>query len=380
MRPPSEDDLLDLVGLIYDCAIDPSGWAAALHRLTDAMRGHDATMTLNNITRPNFSMKAQWNLDPQFEAAMKVNYASNPLLPNVWYQNVDDPFSLLSLMDEDELQGNQWYRRTMGAFGYRDAAISMLAKSTSRFGAVSVQRKAQQPPFSPEDLNLLGRICPHIRRAALIGDILETRLLERDMMSSTLDTLSVGVILTDAKGRIVHSNASARRSIEKATTIWSDGGLLSARHVHTAKDLAQAIGAAGSGTTVDLPRGGVVVSLTGVGDDHDLAAWVLPLDKGLRKDLAATYAAAVAIFIREVGQAGVVPAELFVRRYGITPSECRVLLLMVQGHAARDVADALGVSITTIKTHLSRLLQKTGTKRQTELVRLAMTVMAPVGA
>jgi DNA-binding CsgD family transcriptional regulator len=67
-----------------------------------------------------------------------------------------------------------------------------------------------------------------------------------------------------------------------------------------------------------------------------------------------------------------------VRRYAITPAESRVMQLLVQGMAPAEAAEALGISLPTAKTHLARLFDKTGTSRQADLVRLAMSALAPV--
>jgi DNA-binding CsgD family transcriptional regulator len=100
----------------------------------------------------------------------------------------------------------------------------------------------------------------------------------------------------------------------------------------------------------------------------------------LRRELGAGFAARVAVFIRELGDTAPFPAELFVRRYGITPAESRVMQLLVQGMTPADAAEALGISLPTARTHLARLLDKTGTSRQADLVRLAMSALAPTAA
>jgi DNA-binding CsgD family transcriptional regulator len=42
------------------------------------------------------------------------------------------------------------------------------------------------------------------------------------------------------------------------------------------------------------------------------------------------------------------------------------------------VAEALGVAETTVKTHLGRLYEKTGTRRQAELVKLVAGFSNPL--
>jgi DNA-binding CsgD family transcriptional regulator len=47
-----------------------------------------------------------------------------------------------------------------------------------------------------------------------------------------------------------------------------------------------------------------------------------------------------------------------------------VLLAIVQVGGVPEVAEALGIAETTVKTHLGRLFQKTGADRQADLVKL----------
>jgi DNA-binding CsgD family transcriptional regulator len=44
------------------------------------------------------------------------------------------------------------------------------------------------------------------------------------------------------------------------------------------------------------------------------------------------------------------------------------------------VADALGVADTTVKTHLGRLFEKTGTGRQADLVKLVAGFATPLAS
>ena len=375
MGSDADTDLLDLVGDIYDSAIEPAKWPLALERVANLLDSESVAITLNGIHKPGFTMRAQWNIDPALEAAMLEYYKVNPLVSSIYYYGVDEPFSLLSYVSEAELRSTTFYANTIGKYGILDAAVSLLAKSVSQFGSISIQRAEHKVPFGEKDLAIMRRLVPHIRRAAFIGELLEERALERDMLSATLETLRVGIVLTDGTGKIIHANGAASRLIEDGIALHRDVHLLTARHRESARELSQAIATAASGTSVDLSPTGVAVSLRG--KERDLVAWILPLDGGLRRDLGAQFTARVAVFLREMGDSSPVPAELFVRRYGITPAECRVLLLIVQGQTAQEAAKALGISLATAKTHISRLLYKTECERQIDLVRLAMSALAP---
>ena len=62
--------------------------------------------------------------------------------------------------------------------------------------------------------------------------------------------------------------------------------------------------------------------------------------------------------------------------YGLTPAEARVAQAMLQGHGLDATAKILDIQRTTARTHLYRLFEKTGTHRQSELVRLLAGVPA----
>ncbi len=58
--------------------------------------------------------------------------------------------------------------------------------------------------------------------------------------------------------------------------------------------------------------------------------------------------------------------------YDLTESERKVLALMSQGLTNAKIAEQLGVSPSTVKTHVSNILSKMGVDSRVEVVRLAL--------
>jgi DNA-binding NarL/FixJ family response regulator len=58
--------------------------------------------------------------------------------------------------------------------------------------------------------------------------------------------------------------------------------------------------------------------------------------------------------------------------------ELRVLIAVVEVGGVPEVATALGVAETTIKTHVSRVFEKTGAGRQADLVKLVAGFSTPL--
>ena len=60
--------------------------------------------------------------------------------------------------------------------------------------------------------------------------------------------------------------------------------------------------------------------------------------------------------------------------YGLTPTEIRLADLLLEGADLRRVADRMGLTLETTRFHTKRVLAKTGTRRQAELLRLMLSL------
>ncbi|MFZ0747633.1 MAG: response regulator transcription factor [Terracidiphilus sp.] len=77
---------------------------------------------------------------------------------------------------------------------------------------------------------------------------------------------------------------------------------------------------------------------------------------------------------RELRQRRAEIAELRARFDLLTPRETEVLNLVVAGLLNKQIADQLGASELTIKTHRARVMEKTGADSLAHLVRMAETL------
>ena len=60
--------------------------------------------------------------------------------------------------------------------------------------------------------------------------------------------------------------------------------------------------------------------------------------------------------------------------FGLTPAESRLTDLLLNGLEVREAAERLLITLETARFHLKRVLTKTGTHRQTELMRLMLSL------
>jgi DNA-binding CsgD family transcriptional regulator len=213
---------------------------------------------------------------------------------------------------------------------------------------------------------------PHVRRALRVGSSLARRQADADAFSDVLDHLSAGLFLLDAQGRIVHTNSAADGMLSDGGLLRAVGGRLVGGAVPVERALRDSAISPGN-DDMALGRAGVVVPLR-TGDGERYIARALPLvDAQQRGGEAAT-----AVFVRRATMESPSPPDVIAETYKLTPTELRVLTALVEIGGVPDVAAALGVAETTVKTHLARLFAKTGARRQAELVKLVAGFAMPL--
>ena len=213
------------------------------------------------------------------------------------------------------------------------------------------------------------------RQAVAITDALNLTTIRSEALEATLNALTTGVYLTDRHGRIVYMNRAAERQVRTSNAIRVANNHLSPIDHKARLALDRAIDEA-IGDEADLPTSGFTIALPG-GDNGGLIATVLPLARG--EPQSGAFAGMVAIFVQDqIVMPPFIPGQAFAELYGLTTSELRVLLAMVPGLSVKEAAKVLGIGENTAKTHLQHIHSKTGTSKQTELMRLFMSSTPPV--
>jgi DNA-binding CsgD family transcriptional regulator len=217
-----------------------------------------------------------------------------------------------------------------------------------------------------------------VRRAVLIGKSIDLKDAQAAMLHETLDGLSAGLFFVDAKGRIVHANTAASDILAADDILRSTGGQLVARSAQANQALRDILALAAQGDAALGVRDPVLTLTTQDGEHYVLH--VLPLRAGERHRVGISYSAVAAVFVRKATLQIPSPVRVIGKTYNLTPTELRVLLAVVDVGGVPEIAAALGVADSTIKTHLGRLFEKTGAGRQADLVKLVAGFSTPLAS
>ena len=364
---PEAEPILSLVRDIYDAALDPSLWTDVLGKARDFVGGSAAALYSRNATEKSLNVCYHDDrLDPRYKQVYVDQYAK--LAPTNSGEFSEQPIATIDLPPYDEVVDIRLHPERARPRHLVDVTRAILEKSATSLCFFDVFREAGDSIADDEMRRRMGLIAPHLHRAMLIGAAMERKNAEAASLADALDSFSAGMFLVDASGRIVHANASGRAQLDERSVLRAAGGKLAAIEPKANQELSQTLALANGGNaTVGVER--IAVPLTARDGEHHVAH-VLPLTSGERRRAGAGYAAVAALFVRKAELDAPSPPEAIAKLYRLTPSELRVLLAIVQLDGVAEVADALGVEKTTVKTHLQRLFAKTDTKRQSDLVKL----------
>jgi len=370
------EELSRLIGHIYDAALDPDRWLDVLARAATFCNTATATIGSFDFVHQKSNITKHWGYDPhQFQVLLDKYLKLDPLRSVAWLPSVGDVVANGDLMPYEEYMASaigQWGRPQ----GYVDGAQVVLDKSATAIALFHVIRHERMGRVDDALRRRMGLLAPHLRRAILIGKIIDLHKIEAAALADTLDGIAAGMFLLDTDAHIIHANARGRSMIEERDLFRSLDGRLAATDLQADQSLRDIVTAAGGGDALLGARGITIPLAARSGKRY--VAHALPLTSGARRQAGASYSAVAAVFVREAALPSLSPMEAMVDLYKLTPAELRVMMGIVEIGGVPDVARALGITEPTVKTHLQRVFDKTGANRQADLVKLVAGFMSPL--
>ena len=349
--PPASPDperLSALIGDIYDAALDPELWPSVLQAICGFVPGCMANIYSQDAIDKTANRYFTWGHDPHYVSLYLETYAGlNPMLPAQLFFPAGEVYSMADIISHAEMRETRFYREWLEPQGYVDFVGCNLDKSATTVAPLAVVRHIRDGIVDEETRRRMGLIAPHVRRAIRISKVIDLAKVEAVAFADVLDRLAAGVFLVDSDGRKVHANASGRALLAEGAVIQESGGRIVATDPRANLALREVVARAAAGDAA-VGTKGIAVMLP-ARDGAEYVADCLTLTSGSRLSTGVCYGAVVAIFIRKTTLDLQSPVELLSRRYGLTASELRVLLALIDTGSVAEVARHLGISEGTVE-------------------------------
>ncbi len=369
-------DLLNIIGMIYDAALEPGRWELAIDAVRARLNFYNAMLTLIDLPTMRAVVAAQVNVPPEYDPMQAPHYLAS--VSTLWggpqaiaKHTIEEPVILSEASDPANWPDNLYYRDFAQPQGIFDVMAVALVRTPGLVGDLGFGRHVSAGRPGAVEADQLRILAPHLRRAMMVSGLLDTGASALATLEATVEATPAGVVLVDRDMRIVHANTSAIRMLDDRDPIRRIGDRLELRHELLSGQLATAV--AGSAESVaTIGRRGLGIPARRA-DGSPLVLHVMPLTpRQLRQPMLR--GAVAAIFIAENDGSRHLGDALGLL-FGLTPTEARVFELAAGGQSSRQMAEVLGVAPSTIKTHLLHVYDKTGCHQRSELASLARDVL-----
>jgi DNA-binding CsgD family transcriptional regulator len=374
--------LLDLLDTLYKAPGSPTGWMHFVSQVRLAFGASIVHFISHGIQhrasgRTNTTSLGATTLEPALQQVYLEDWAA----VDPWLNSPVTPTLTTGVIASGEhLVPQQQYQRSMfyNEFGRHLDVARLLFNITERephvLSALSIVGAPGVAPFDADDARLLSALSPHVQRAIQVHRRVAAAETCADDFLAALDRLPHGVILLDAKLRVVAANRLAAQLFRERDGLSVDDRELRAdRSEDTYRLRFLAAGCARTSTESGLHAGGVLC-LPRASGRTPLRVIVAPRLRWT--DPATPDAYAVIVFVTDPDRQLTVAETDLRALFDLTPAEARLVAALAEGETVTDLATRLAVQPGTIRKQLRVVFEKTRTRRQADLVRLVLQSVA----
>jgi DNA-binding CsgD family transcriptional regulator len=238
--------------------------------------------------------------------------------------------------------------------------------------SISLSRPRSAEEFRKSDVELASKLFPHLQRAALITRRLQASGMTSAAVFELLEDNPTGIVLLSCSGDVIFANRAVRRMAELADSFMLRRSRIEALRQGDDAALQRLIeGATGQLHDPGVARGGPL-RLPRKSGLRDYVVMVAPLS--VASDAFDRPEIKACILITDPEATSKRPRSMLRQIYGMTASEALVAERLIAGESPEEVATALAIKVATVRVHLAALFRKTQTRRQSELVRVLLSL------
>ncbi|MFV0490593.1 MAG: hypothetical protein ACK5M4_02115, partial [Pseudorhodobacter sp.] len=217
----------DLIGMIYDCVLDPEQWNRVLEACRHRINFHYAALSLQSLPAGTPLLHACSGLSPEWLA--KLPEFSADFIDRwggrakIFALPLSEPAILSEVNPGWASAESRYWREWADPLGICDIMALGMLREPNAIGSIILARHRRHGPIDSDTLEVARLILPHAQRAIAISRVLETRKLALDGFWEAMDHLGLAVLSLGANRAILQASRAARE-------LLIDGPAVRSRH------------------------------------------------------------------------------------------------------------------------------------------------------
>ena len=369
----------DPLSTLYDAALGESDWDSAVAAIARECGANTLVLGLGNPRQPEEleMWNYGWDMTSLFEGGYALADVWNPTInPGVaagMVMPVGRSMHAREMIPDDTFDNSHFLQSTVVKNGVHQNRLFVPLREPDLLSG-GFFAKAGGKDFHGAEIALIDRAIPHVGRALRLREQLNRHRSSERNLSALLEALSYGVMLLDQSGRVVLVNSRCEMLLQR-----DDGISIVRGRAKLGAKVEAAIATALS--VVDLGNDQFpMVQGVPVSRPSSLPPYLVRIYPGIGfASLGGAGTVRVALLIDDPLDPNVFPEPLLLRSlFGLSKAEIVVAQLVPRVSSRRAIAEVLGLSENTVKTHLASIRAKVGASSTSELAQILIrTTLGP---
>jgi DNA-binding CsgD family transcriptional regulator len=262
-----------------------------------------------------------------------------------------------------------WHGRTAGT---RFRLVGQATLGPELQAGVALHRVTSVGRYESRDLERFDLLHGHLKRALTIGARIGTLGTAQQITAECLDRSHAAIIFLDQRGRVVFLNRAAEALRKAGDGIqFFSSGLRLARAADN--EAFQSLISAALAAPTNTPTQAAVMR---VARPSGKPAYGIHVTRVRPPSVALTlFRPSVCVIITDPARSSGPPALQLQSLFKLTQAEARLAVRLASGESLRTSAAQLGITYGSARSRLMQIFGKTGTRTQSELIRLLLTIL-----
>jgi DNA-binding CsgD family transcriptional regulator len=360
------NDFSQAVAHLYDASMDVERWPDALSQLARIVGGKGAQIVVASAVDAIGFVKVWGWTDEELARFMPRYLALTPTDPRVGMNAaLYKAVHCRQIVSDEVLRASDIYKQVLAPLGIEYSMSFTVPVDEKMVCLLSVMRGRDHALFTAGDCAGYSCFVPHVGRAVTLHGAFQSCREELATVKALLDGVPLGMMVVD-DDELKVANRAARTLLDEGDAMRVQNGRLRGTTRRADAESRDAVHEARSGT--DQPIG-LALAIDHAEPMRAVIRRLHPASAGM---LGAP-SEAVALYVTDPRKPVETPGEILQRLFGLSAREAAVLRLLVEGEDLQGAAARLGIGYETVRTHVKRIMDATGARRQAELVRMVLS-------
>ena len=361
-----------LIGDLYEAAVTQDGFLDVFHDVTEALGANVFHMFSWDAVRnaPHLSTYSPGRGYDETIARYDQYYgALDPRREHVARAALGEFAFCQDYLSDAYIERSEFYQDYQIPAGLRYLMGVRLARPGSSDILLGMLRATGRTPFSEEDRFNAISMTGHLQRTINLWQ--DTRVLHRDaaLGAELMEQLGLAVFALGRDQRVLFANAQAEALLRASTCLRLEHGRLCATFAADNDGLQAALA-----RVAKTRKGESVAVRPSLGAAHEIFLGISLLPAHAAH--AAFGDAAMMITARRRGVTSPVTAAQLRQAFGLSAAEAAVGEALILGHTPEEHAASAGVAISTVRSQLRAIYEKTATRSKAEAVGAMLWVLS----